>query len=145
MTRKAAPKKVKKPPKPVTAYIVVREMVSANRSYTEPDRVFVSKKTARKYAEQINRELRTLLNPFDDGHSPGDLMSEGQEAFNALLKKLGVSAPKKLKGDPYISSRDWAVWWDRTYLDMTEGQRDVIWDALDEFEWYKVMETTLEG
>ncbi|MBN9122295.1 MAG: hypothetical protein J0I06_24675 [Planctomycetes bacterium] len=146
MTRKAAPKRAKKPakPKPVSAYIVVREMVSVNRSYTEPDRVFLSRSAARKHAGELNRELRALLNPFDDGRGPGDLMSDGQEAFDALLKKLGLSAPKKSKGDGYLSSRDWAAWWDRTYYDVTETQRDAIWDALDEFKWYTVTKTTLE-
>ena len=146
MTRKAAPKKTKKTrkpakPKPVTVYIVVRTMISVNESYTEPDRVFVSKSEAQKYAKQLNRELRALTNPFADDRGPEMLMSDGDDdTFLALLQKLGLPVPKTPAGS-YI---DWAKWWDRVYFETTEAQRDAIWDALDEFEWYKVKQTTLE-
>jgi hypothetical protein len=147
MTRKATPKKSKKTkkpakPKPVTAYIVVREMVSVNRSYTEPDRVFVSKGAARRYAEQLNRELRAFTNPFDDDRDPGWLLSGGEEALVALVKKLGLAVPKVRASERYI---DWAAWWNRAYFGTTDAQRDAIWDALDEFGWYKVKQTILEG
>ena len=150
MTRKASAKKarkskstrkVTKPKKPTTAYIAVREMVSVNESYTEPDRVFVSKGAARKYAEQLNRELRALTNPFDDDHDPPMLIRDGDDdTLIALLKKLGLAVPKVPASERYI---DWAAWWDRAHFEMTEAQRDAIWDVLDEFEWYKVKQIPL--
>lgn len=141
MTRKAAPKKAKKTKKPVPAYIVVRTMVSVNESYTEPDRVFLSKGAAQKYAKQLNRELRAFTNPFADDRDPEMLMSDGEKALVALVKKLGLAVPKVRASEHYI---DWGAWWDRAYFETTEAQRDAIWDALDEFEWYKVKRTTLE-
>lgn len=143
MTRKAPAKKTKKPAKPAKAYIVVREMVSVNRSYTEPDRVFVSKAAARKYAEQLNRELRGLVNPFADDTDVEWLMSRGEKGLVALVKKLRLPAPKKDNphGYAYI---DWEKWWDENYFNITDAQRDAIWDALDKYNWYTVKETTLE-
>ena len=142
MTRKSTPKK-KKPAPPMKVYIAVREMVSANKSYTEPDRVFASRAAARKHADQLNRELRAFTNPFGEDQYPGDFVKSGDDDdFFAVLTKLGVSVPKPSKGQSYVN---WAEWWDRTYPDLTDAQRDAMWDALDEFEWYKVKQTTLEG
>jgi hypothetical protein len=139
MTRKATPKKGK--PKPVVAYIAVREMVAANQSYTEPNRVFASRRSAQQHADQLNRELRDLTNPFADDMEPDWLATGGEDGLIALLKKLRAPVPKVQKGDSYI---DWEAWWDRHYFDMTDAQRDAIWDALDKFNWYQVTKTTLE-
>ena len=144
MTRKATSKGVKKPAKrkPVKAYIAVRKMVSVNESYTEPDRVFATRSTARKYADQLNREIRELTNPFAGDRDPGWLLSGGEEAIHALVKKLKLPAPKK--GAGYSAYTEWERWWDSHYFDMTDAQRDALWDAFDEFEWYKVKEVELE-
>ncbi len=148
MTRKATPKKgkkakpAKKPAKPVTVYIAVRTMIAANESFTEPDRVFASKAAAQKYADQLNRELRAVTNPFADDNDPDMLMSGGEDALLALLKKLGLTAPTRASAtDSYI---DWEKWWDASYYDITDAQRDAIWAAFDDFEWYKVKTTTVE-
>lgn len=143
MTRKAPPKKAtaKKPTKPAMVYMAVRTMRAANESFTEPDRVFATKAAAQKYADQLNRELRILTNPFGEYLGPADLVSEGEDAFIALLKKVGVTIPKPQKGERYV---DWEAWWDRSYFDITDAQREAIWDVLDEFEWYGVKQTTLE-
>jgi hypothetical protein len=135
-------KKAKAPKKPVTAYFAVREMVSVNRSYTEPDRMFTSRTEAQKYADKLNRELRQFTNPFDDDHDVQWLLTDGEDALFALVKKFRLPAPQKYKG---YSSVDWERWWDAHYFDMSDAQRDAIWDALDQFNWYKVKTTELEG
>jgi hypothetical protein len=142
VTRKA-PKSAKRPakPKPVTGYIVVRQMVSENENYTEPDCVFASKGAALKHAKQFNSELRALTNPFAEDSELDWLMTGGEKALLALLKKLAVRVPKEKKGQPYI---DWEAWWDDSYFNMTDAQRDAIWDALDAFNWYTVKKTTVE-
>lgn len=146
MTRKAtskkAPQKPAKPREPQTVYIAVRRMVLVNDSFTEPDRVFATKAAARAHAEQLNRELRTLTNPFADDRYPGDFLKSGDDDdFVKVLKALGLAAPKPPKGQ---SSVNWEEWWDRTYPDLTDAQREALWDALNEFEWYVVKQTTLE-
>ena len=100
MTRKVPSKKAAKlrKPKLVAGYIAVREMASENKSYTEPDRVFASKGAAQKYAAQLNRELRALTNPFADDREPDQLMTGGEPALGAVLKKLGVPVPQRQKG-----------------------------------------------
>jgi hypothetical protein len=151
MTRKAtakkktkAAKKGKKPMKPRgrTAYVVLRKIGGEyESSYTEPDRVFADKAAARRHADALNRELRAVTNPFRDGY-PEYLLKGGEKSLVALVKKLRLTPPEKPKGS--YSYIDWQGWWDRSYFDMTDAQRDAIWDALDKYDFYEVMSTTVE-
>ena len=146
MSRKPAGKKATKakpkPKKPARVYVAVRKLPSEVDSYTEPDRVFATRAAAQKHADRLNRELRELTNPFADDRDPDSLTSGDEDDFRARLKAAGVPDPQKRRGDAYL---DWEAWWDRTAPDLTAAQRDAVWDALDEFEWYAVRETTLEG
>lgn len=139
MTRKTPAKKAKaaRKPKPLKAYIAVRKIESVNRSYTEPDRVFGSKKAAQEHAERLNRELRACANPFTNERVP-DFLVPSEKTFFKLLKKLEITVPKPPKGG-YV---EWEQWWAGSEL--TEAQRDALWDAFKYFEWYTVRETTLE-
>ena len=140
MTRKATVKKAKAPakPKPLKVYIVVREVSSVNTSFTEPERVFASKKAAQEHAERLNRELRAHTNPFANAREPGFLMSDEDILFR-LLKTFGVAKPKLPKGH-----MKWDQWWARVAAELTEEQRDAVWDVFDDLKWYEVRETTLE-
>jgi len=139
VTSKMTAKKPAKP-KSTTVYTVVRRIPAESPVYTEPDRVFATKAAARRFAAECNRELRAVMNPFDC-NDPGNAMIGGEKAFVALLKKLGLTPPTKKKGYVYL---DWEGWWDTHYFDMTEDQRETLWDALTKYDWYKVKETTLE-
>lgn len=137
--------KAAKPPKPIAAYIVVRELPSETPTFTEPDRVFANKGDALKYARERNRELRSLTCPFDGNHNdPDRTMKGGEKALVSLVKKLKLPVPKKGNGK-YSFGIDWEAWWDGLYFDMTDAQRETIWDAQDQFDWYKVKSTTVEG
>lgn len=142
MTRKASGKKAKRPakPKPVKAYVAVQTLEDENKSYSEPDRVFLSREAAQAHADRLNREVRELLNPFAGEREAGWLTTGGDRAFAAALKRLGVPSPKPPKSQFY----DWEGWWSRVCHELTAEQRDGIWDALDKYEWFAVRETTLE-
>lgn len=133
-TAKAPPK-----PKPRKVYLAVREMEQVNRSYTEPDRVFASRKAAQEHAAALNRDLRALTNPFADEREPGFIMSDEDKLW-ALLKTFNIAEPKAPKGG-YIR---WDKWWAQVAAELTEEQRDAVWNLFDEYEWYKVKQTTLE-
>jgi hypothetical protein len=142
--RAAGPKPAKKSAKPkeVVAFVVVREIPAEVPTFTEPERVFAAKSAARKFADERNGDLRRLVNPFDD-HGPDFLVRGGEKALSAFLKKLRLPAPKKSKSFGY-SYTDWAAWWDTHYFDMTDEERNAIWDALDKYHWYKVKATKVE-
>lgn len=137
------PKAAKKPAKPksVTAYVVRRRVPAEGESYTEPELVFATKAAAQKLADERNAELRAMVNPFER-YPPQYSITGGEKAFLALLKKLRVTAPKKPKGE--YAWIDWEGWWDDSYFDMTDTQREAIWDALDKFDRFHVTATTVE-
>jgi hypothetical protein len=129
-------------PKSVSAFVVVREIPGETTTYTEPERVFATQAAARAFAEERNRELRQLVNPFEM-YGPDSTAKGGEKALLALVQKLGLPAPKKAAS--YDSSRAvWEKWWDRHYFDMTDPQRDAVWDVLEKYNWYKVKPTKVE-
>jgi hypothetical protein len=136
-------KKAKTPAKPksVTAYVVRRRVPAEGESYTEPERVFATKAAAQKLTDERNAELRAMVNPFER-YPPQYVITGGENAFLALLKKLRLTPPKKPKSDRMWIN--WEGWWDDSYFDMTDVQREAIWDALDRFDWYQVATTTVE-
>ena len=138
-SKKAPPRAAKKA---ATVYVVVRPIPSEAPVFTDPDRVFATKATAQAHADLLNRELRRLLNPFDDRNA-ADLLEGGEKALLALVQRLRLSAPPKRVLSMTLYT-DWRAWWDGYYFDMTDAQRDAIWDALDKFDWYTVNSTTLE-
>jgi hypothetical protein len=159
MTRKKAPAKSaagKKPaarkaailkmparkPKSVSAFVVVREILGETTTYTEPERAFATQAAARAFAEERNRELRQLVNPFEM-YGPDSTAKGGEKALLELVKKLKLPGPKKATRYGY-ARLEWEKWWDAHYFDMTDAQRDAVWDALEKYNWYKVKPTTLE-
>lgn len=138
--KKAAAKRPAKP-KRVEAYIVVREMPSEVTNYTEPGTVFASRKAATARAKELNAELRAVMNPFE-GYALEYMVKGGEKALLAVLKETGAPLPVKPKPSyPYF---EWEKWWDNSYFDMTDAQRDAVWDALAKFEWYQVKIVTVE-
>jgi len=127
-----------KKPKARKLYFAARDLPTDLEvdSYTEPDVAFVREADAQAHADALNVELRALTNPFANDSDPDELMRGGETAFKKLLAKLKL---------PAFSASDWAAWWDAHYFDMTDAQRNAIWDALTKFPWYLVRETTLEG
>lgn len=147
MTRKKTPAKkaavlrmAARKPKVATAFVVVRELPAETPTFTEPERVFASRAEAQSFAGERNRELRALVNPFTD-YGPDVSAKGGERALLTLVEKLGLADPGGHKSYGYI---DWEQWWDRHYFDMTDPQRDAIWDALDKYNWYQVKPTQVE-
>jgi hypothetical protein len=141
--KKTPAKKPAKPKKPraLPAFVVVRELASESPSFSEPERVFATKSDSLKFAVERNRDLRQLVNPFCD-RSVDYLLKGGEKALLALVKSLDLPVPKK--GNSGHSFIDWEVWWDAHYFDMTDTQRDAIWDVLDKYNWYTVKATMVE-
>jgi len=147
-TKKAKPA-AKKPagppraarPKALVVYAVQRPRPGEyGTNYSDPERVFADRAAAERYAAERNRQLRTdFNNPFSLG-SPSYDNAVGEAKFVQAVKKIGLTPPTKKKG---AYQTDWEGWWDRIYYDLTDAQRDAIWDALNP-EFYVVRPTRLE-
>jgi hypothetical protein len=156
-TAKAAPKRASEPkarktapaaktPRAtrVPAFVVQRryEDMHGVLVSTEPDRVFLSARAARAHADRLNLELRAVVNPFLAGWS--SFVRNGEKTLRELIAEFGLPAPEVLKrhGREYAQ---WHMWWEDYYSDMTDAQRDAIWDVFGKSNWYEVQKTTLEG
>jgi hypothetical protein len=160
MTRKATTKKkttsarrakpaAKKParqpraarPKALVVYAVQQPRPGEyGMNFGDPERVFGDRADAERYADERNRQLRAdFNNPFSLGN-PGYGATVGEAKFVKTVAKLGLTPPTKKKGAYRI---DWEAWWDRIYYDLTDAQRDAIWNALNP-AFYVVRPTKLE-
>jgi hypothetical protein len=140
--KKPAAKVAKKPArlKPVTGYVVVREVPADAKSYTAPTTVFATKTAAAAHAAALNAELRAVCNPFED-YSPGYAAKGVEAALLATLARTGAPQPQKAGKPAYY---DWQGWWDASYFDMIDAQRDAVWDALTGYRWFEVQAVTVE-
>jgi hypothetical protein len=127
----------------MTVYVVQRQICGFDESRTdgEPERVFADEKAAERYAQERTLACRAFLNPFDNGAEAVHYIRGGEKTLLALLRKIGLKPLPRKKGEYWI---DWGNWWDETYPDMTEAQRDAIWDATGRMKLYRVVKTTLE-
>jgi len=140
---KKAKTKAKKPvrPRPMTVYAVQRRINGyEGPADGEPERIFADKKAAEQYATERTHACRVFLNPFAD-ELAGNSITGGEKKLVAVVKKLGLKPPQKKKSDYYT---DWHGWWDQMYHDMSDAQRDAIWDSLNKLKLYQVVETMLE-
>jgi hypothetical protein len=143
--KKAAAKKpaAKKPRavKPAEVYVVERITMGYEGTVNgEPERVFAGKAAAVKFAAERTLAARAFTNPFE--WNTGPIITGGETKLAAVITKLGLKPPTKKKGEYGIN---WSRWWDQTYEQMSEQQRDAIWDALDKKKLYRVVKNELEG
>jgi hypothetical protein len=129
-------------PKAITVFAVQQFRVIPGECtiYGFPERVFAEKHDAEQYAAALSKQLRATHNPFSLVQ-PAFVVTGGERKMRAIVTKLGLTAPTAMEGSPYT---DWGGWWDQLYYDMTDAQRDAIWDALDKLRLYTVVKTTLE-
>jgi hypothetical protein len=97
--------------------------------------VFVDRAAAEAHRRVLDRAARACVGPFDPG-TPESQSSDGGSAFWAALTALGLDAPGK--------GQEWRDWWEAVCARTTADQRDVLWDALDAWHFYDVVEVPLE-
>lgn len=131
--------------KRLKAFVVYRKILNACGDFADavPDRVFATPEAAQFHADALNREVRAVCNPFHHGYADA-LIKGGEKSLLKFVATLGLHPPAKTRvhGREYTQ---WFAWWDSHYFDMTDAQREAIWNALDKFNWYIVKSTTVEG
>ena len=116
-------------------------------NHIEPEGVpilaFTREAAASARAKQLTAEARRELNPFQFMYNDVESIMHGDE--EALLLALGkMDLPfVALKRYPTNYSReiiDWPAWYDDIADDLTDAERDAIWNLLDRLELYRVVE-----
>jgi hypothetical protein len=129
----------------VKAYVVHRRNWWYNDEFNEafdagsPVQTFLSRDKAEAYRREKEctaRKRGELTNPFwFQGLDWDDWSSLSQAAFDRRVSELGVEP---------LGRRPPYDWWDKIEGDLTDEQRNVIWDLLDRVQLFEVVETTVE-
>jgi hypothetical protein len=131
-------------PKRIRAYVVQRRNWWYNDEYhmpldETPVKTFLSREKAEAYRlqqEHAARKKGEFTNPFWlAGLSWDDWSSTSQEEFDRRLRELDV----RPLGRQYPSE-----WWEEVERNLTDEQRNAIWDLLDRVQLFVVEETAVE-
>lgn len=96
--------------------------------------VFLDRGAAEAHCRALDRAARACAGPFDPG-TPKSRSSDNGRAFRAALTALGLAPPAK--------GQEWSDWWEVVCGQTTAEQRDALWDALDTWGYYDVVEVPL--
>jgi len=131
--------------KRVKAYVVHQRQWWYNDEYHQPFdpgtpvKTFLSREKAEVYRREkecITRKKGELTNPFWlQGCDWGDWSSLSQAEFDRQMRTLGVEPLGRTS--PYD-------WWEDIVDDLTDEQRNRIWDLLDQINLFEVVETEIE-
>ena len=106
-----------------------------------PVKAFTDRNAAEAFRLRLERQARSGRNPFQHGHELADLTALPEGPLRDWLLDAGLTPPK-WKLNPVALSG----WWDHHAHQMTEIQRDKVWEALDRVRFYTVVDLgTLPG
>lgn len=129
----------------VKAYVVHQKQWWYNDEYHQtlepgtPVKTFLVREKAEVYRREKEcsaRKKGEVTNPFSlQGLDWGDWASLPQGEFDQRMQQLGVT--------PLGRNDPWG-WWDDVVGDLTDEQRNAIWDLLDQISLFEVVETEVE-
>jgi hypothetical protein len=96
-------------------------------------------------AWELELETRAYLNPFRYEH-PSNLTSLSEPAYRAMVLQLGLELPPSGWGECVMSLIDlqpdpaWIAWYENAVCLISDEQREMIWDLLDQLRFYTVVE-----
>ena len=107
------------------------------------DCAFTDRAAAEAHRRELDRVARACANPFNPCSpeqypgSPEEHSSDSGAGFWEALTALDLRLPKK--------GQDWGAWWETVCAETTAEQRVPLWDALDNWHYFDVIEVPLEG
>jgi hypothetical protein len=114
-----------------------------------PVRAFVDRAKAETLRDELEQQARRQvpLFRFIFGTPLILIEDEGKSAFCDKLMALGVPPPppKTLAED--LEEESWKAWWDQISGDLTDAQREGLWDLLfpEDECFYDIVETELDN
>ncbi|MGL4550180.1 MAG: hypothetical protein ACRC33_03245 [Gemmataceae bacterium] len=113
-----------------------------------PVAAFVKKADATKRAKELAAAARRETNPFQfEGGELDALSSLPEKSLLGRLTALGLVPPPAITGHPdrwRNGRRDWITWYDGLASQLTDAERDGVWDLLDLLVLYAVVSVALE-
>jgi hypothetical protein len=100
-----------------------------------PVKAFTDRNTAEAFRLSLERQARAGRNPFQHGQLLADLTSLPEGPLRDWLLDAGLTPPQGKLNPVALSG-----WWDHHANEMTELQRDKVWEALDRVRFYTVLD-----
>jgi hypothetical protein len=104
-----------------------------------PVKLFVDREKAEAFREKQEEARRQKVNPFDYCSTLDDCTSFHPNVLRDWLLDAGLTPPTPTSKNDL---KTWKVWWNRSNKTMTEQQRAKVWEALDRFCFFEVIELT---
>jgi hypothetical protein len=100
-------------------------------------RSYQSRAVAERTRQKRERDARNAVNPFTcGGRALHYQTSLDADRLHDWLLDAGIEPPARAAD----GSRDWAAWWDKNYLSLSEAQKEKVWEALDRVKFFEVVE-----
>jgi len=110
-----------------------------------PLRCFRSREEAEACCQELEQQARRELSPFQFHMGELELLTTlSEKEFRQALGKLGLTPPTGTAFRTEWRSIDWRVWWDAVAADLTDAQREGVFDLLDELRFYEVVQAELD-
>jgi hypothetical protein len=106
----------------------------ANPEHGRPVKLFTDKRSAEHFRAECEKKARQARNPFLHGEALEDLTSMPPGVFHDWLADANIAAPPVTPFDPVA----WYTWWQGE--DLTEEQREKVWQALDRVPFFTVVQ-----
>ncbi len=100
-----------------------------------PVKAFTDRTAAEAFRQGLEREARVGRNPFQHGQELSDLTSLPEGPLRDWLLDAGLTPPKAKLNLTVLSG-----WWGHHEEELTELQRDKVWEALDRLRFYIVVD-----
>jgi hypothetical protein len=105
---------------------------------------FRSRKQAEAYCRELEQQARRELSPFQFGEELELLTSLKKPALDRGLRQLGLKPPTAKAFRAEWGGIDWRAWWDAVAADLTDAQREGIFDLLDRLRFYEVTQAEFD-
>jgi hypothetical protein len=102
-----------------------------------PVRLFLDREKAESFRRTQEEARRRKVNPFEYCTALADCTSFPPKVLHDWLLDAGLTPPTPKSQDDLTT---WKVWWNKSKKTMTEQQRAKVWEALDRFRFFEVVE-----
>ena len=112
-----------------------------------PTHAFTTRDKAERHRRDKEREARAGENPFGYGEKLSELSTTHRDdaSLAALVRELGLAAPRGVDERGYFSLQNWEDWWDWQKKGMTAQQAERIWEAMDRVTFFEIVQLQLGG
>ena len=116
----------------------VGEMLKTGEGGT-PVKLFTDREKAEAFRREQEEAQRQKVNPFEHCEKLADCTTFPPEVLHDWLLDAGLTTPAPGSKDEL---KAWKAWWGKSKKTMTEAQRAKVWEALDRFRFFEVVELT---